>query len=82
MERLEIEIKNRSITDVRLTNNEVDNDEAEIVKLEEERRQLILQQKEFQDNEQKNWYYCCSYVPECKRVTGCVLCKYFARQQK
>ena len=53
MERLEIEIKNRSITDVRLTNNEVDNDEAEIVKLEEERRQLILQQKEFQDNEQK-----------------------------
>ena len=35
MERLEIE--NRRLTDVRLTNNERDNDEAVIVKLEEER---------------------------------------------
>ena len=52
MERLEIEINNRRVTDVRI-NNERDNDEAEIVKLEEERRQLILQQKELQDNEQK-----------------------------
>ena len=38
---------------VRLTNNERDNDEAEIVKLEEERRQLLLQQKEFQDSEKE-----------------------------
>ena len=52
MERIEIEISNRRVTDVRI-NNERDNDEAEIVKLEEERRQLLLQQKEFQDNEQK-----------------------------
>ena len=38
---------------VRLTNYERDNDEAEIVKLEEERRQLLLQQKEFQDSEKE-----------------------------
>ena len=52
MEKLEIEVRKRRVIDSRI-NNDGDNDEAEIVKLEEERRQLLLQQKEFQDNEQK-----------------------------
>ena len=52
MERLEIEIRNKGVTDTRI-NNEREINEAEIERLEEERRQLLLEQKEFQDNEKK-----------------------------